>query len=138
MANHEMTRGLAHVDAMVTVSGMAKDPFVFFVKGVHGHPSERDAFLEFTRVGRELHVLPCPSLRALLSRSDAVPRRESEVRMTRCVLGALQAVWRYIGFGKIGHWIAAGLEKQEYVLAIGDPVSAEPHAHAAAQRLGVQ
>jgi hypothetical protein len=50
----------------------------------------------------------------------------------------LQAVWRYIGLRKVGDWIPAGLEKQEYVLAVGDPISAEAHAHAAAQRLGVQ
>jgi hypothetical protein len=37
-----MTGGLADVDAMVAVSGMARDPFVFFVERLHGLPGERD------------------------------------------------------------------------------------------------
>ena len=117
---------------------MAQDPFVFFVEGVHGCPGERDPLLELTRVGRQVHVLPCPSRRALLACSDGVPGRDSEVGMPRGVLGALETIWRDIGLRKVGHRIAAGLEEQEYVLAIGDPGSAEAHAHAAAQRLGVE
>src|SRR5213594_2156024 len=101
MADHEATRGLTDVDAVVTVGGMAKDPFVFFVEGVHGRPGERDPLLELTRVDRQVHVLPCPSLRALLTRSDGEPGCESEVGMARGVIGALQAVWRDIGLRKV-------------------------------------
>src|SRR5262249_51569639 len=108
------------------------------VKGVHGRPGERDSLLELTRVDRQLHVLPCSSLCALLTRLDGIPGRESEVRMPGGMLRALQAAWRYIGLRKVGHWIAAGFEEHEYVLAIGDPGSAEVHAHAPAQWVGVQ
>jgi hypothetical protein len=52
MADHQSTGSLADIDAMVTVSGMAHDPFVFFVKSVHGRPDERYPCLQFARVGR--------------------------------------------------------------------------------------
>ena len=45
MADHEVAGGLANVDAVVAVGGMAKDPFVFFVEGVHGRPCERNPSL---------------------------------------------------------------------------------------------
>ena len=83
-------------------------------------------------------MLPRPSRRALLARPDGVPGREPEVGVPGGMLGALQGVWRDVGLREVGHRIAAGFEEQENVLAIGDPGSAEPHAHAPAQRLGVQ
>jgi hypothetical protein len=46
MTDHEATGGLANVDTVVAVGGMAQDPFVFFVEGVHGRPSERDPRLQ--------------------------------------------------------------------------------------------
>src|SRR5262249_3617974 len=44
VADHEVTGGLADVDAMVTVCGMTHDSLVFFVESIHrgpgeGHPS---------------------------------------------------------------------------------------------------
>src|SRR5262249_12726272 len=79
MANHEPPRSLADVDAVVAVGGMADDPFVLFVEGVHGRPGERDACLQLARVSGQLDVLPCPSLCALLARPDRVPGREPEL-----------------------------------------------------------
>jgi hypothetical protein len=40
--------------------------------------------------------------------------------------------------GKIRDRIAARFEEQDDLLAVGDPGSAEPHAHPSAQRLDVQ
>ena len=74
---------------MVAVGGMAQDPFVFFVEGVHSRPGERDPRLQLARVDGQVHMLPCSSRRALLACSDGVPGRESEVGMPRGVLGAL-------------------------------------------------
>ena len=34
------------------------------------------------------------------------------------MFGALEAVWRDIGIRKVGYRISAGLEEQEYVLAL--------------------
>ena len=51
---------------------------------------------------------------------------------------ALQGVCRDVGLREVRHGIAPGLEEHEDVLAVGDPGSAEAHAHASAQRLGVQ
>ena len=53
------------------------------------------------------------------------------------MLGALQCIGRDVGLRKVGNGIAARLEEQEDTLAIGDPASAEAHAHAAAQRLDI-
>src|SRR5262249_7140914 len=51
MANHESTRGLSDVDAMVAVGSMAQDPFVFFIKGIHSRPRKCHPCLQFTRPG---------------------------------------------------------------------------------------
>src|SRR5260370_6290726 len=79
MSDHEVTRGLADIDAVVAVGGMAHDPFVFFVEGVHGGPGERDPSLQVARVGGQLDVLPRPSRRALPGGPGRVPGREPEV-----------------------------------------------------------
>src|SRR5215831_1573176 len=50
MADHEVTGGLANVDAVVVVGGMAHDSFVFLVESVHGPPGEREVSLQFARV----------------------------------------------------------------------------------------
>src|SRR5262249_12503800 len=71
MADDEVTGSLANVDAVVAVSGMAHDSFVFFVEGVHGPPGERDACLQFACVGGQTGVLPCRSRRGVLARPEA-------------------------------------------------------------------
>jgi hypothetical protein len=76
MANHQVTRCLADIDAMVGISRMAQDTLVFFVESVHSSPGECHACLEFARVGRQANVLPRWSRRDLLlwahsSRLDA-------------------------------------------------------------------
>src|SRR5258708_10623373 len=91
MADHEVTGGLANVDAVVAVSCMAHDPFVFFIESVHGPPAERDACLQFARMGGQAGVLPPPSRRdLLLVRPDAVPGREAQIE---ALVGMLSAVW---------------------------------------------
>jgi len=137
--DHEVTRGLAYVDAVVGVSGMAHDSFVFFVESIHGPPSECDACLYFARMGGQVGVLPRPARRdVLLVRADAVPGREPEIGVLGGMLGAFQGVWRNIDLRKVGYRIAAWFEEQEDMLTIGDPDSPEAHAHAPAQRLDVQ
>jgi hypothetical protein len=89
MADHEPTGGLADVDAVIAVGGMAHDPFVFFVKGVHRRPGERDPSLQLSSVGRELDVLPCSSRRALLARSNGIPRSEPEFVVPGRMIAAL-------------------------------------------------
>jgi hypothetical protein len=49
MMDHETTGGPADIDAMVAVSGMAHDPFVFFVESVRIRPRKRDARPQFAR-----------------------------------------------------------------------------------------
>ena len=118
---------------------MAHNSFVFFVESIHGPPSERDACLQFARVGGQVGVLPRPSRRdVLLVRPDAVPGREPEIGVLGGMLGAFQGVWRNVGLREVGYRIAARFEEQEDMLAIGDPNSPEAHAHAPAQRLDVQ
>jgi hypothetical protein len=45
VAHHESARGLPYVDAVVPVGGMAQDPFVLLVKGVHCPPGKSDMVL---------------------------------------------------------------------------------------------
>jgi hypothetical protein len=136
MADHEIARGLANVDAVVGVSRVAHDSFVFLVKSIHGPPSERDACLQFTRVGGQASVLPRPSrCDVLLVRPDTVPGRGTEIGVLSGMFGAFQNMRRNVGLREIGHRIAARFEEQEDMLAIGDPDSSEAHAHAPAQRL---
>src|SRR5215469_1188832 len=51
MANHEVARRLANVDAVVTVCSMPEDPFVFFVEGVHGPPGKRNSPSQLACIG---------------------------------------------------------------------------------------
>src|SRR5258708_25349110 len=73
MADHEMTRCLADVDAVVAVGGMAHDPFVLFVECFHGGPGERNPSLQLACVRGQVDVSPCSSGRALLARLDGIP-----------------------------------------------------------------
>ena len=74
----------------------------------------------------------------MLARPDGVPGREPEIGVLGGVVGAFQSMWGDVGLRKVGNWIAARFEEEDDVLAIGDPGSAEAHAHAPVQRLGVQ
>src|SRR5262249_65711 len=103
--------GPADVDAVVAVCGMAQDPFVFFVEGIHGRPGERDPRLKLARIGGQFDVLPPPSRRALLARPDSIPGRETEVVAPWGMLGAVQGAWRDIGLWEVRHRIAAGFEE---------------------------
>src|SRR5438876_9944444 len=122
MADHEVTGGLANVDAVVGVSGMADDSFVFFVEAVHGPPGERDACLQFACMGGQAGVLPRSSLRGvLLACADAVPGREPEIGMLSGMVGAFEGAWRHVGLREVRYWIAVGFVEQDDVLAIGNP-----------------
>jgi hypothetical protein len=130
---------LANVDAVVGVSGMPQNSFIFFIEGVHGPPGERDARLQFARVGGQTGVLPGASRRdVLLVRSDAVPGREPEIGVLGRILGVFQHTRRYVCLWKVGYRIAAWFEQQENILAFGDPTFSEAHTHAPAQSLDVQ
>ena len=54
------------------------------------------------------------------------------------MLGAFQDVSRNVRLREVGYRIAARLEEQQDVLAIGNPDSSEAHAHAPTQRLDIQ
>src|SRR4029077_3300099 len=58
MADQEVAGRLADVDAVVAVSSMAYDPFVFLIEGIHRRPCERDPSLQLTRVRGQIDVLP--------------------------------------------------------------------------------
>src|SRR5262245_38624880 len=92
MADHEVTGGLANVDAVVAVSGMPHDPFVFFVERVHSLPGERDPSLQFARVGRERGVLPRPSRCYVLACPDRIPGRGPEIGVLDGAVGAFEGV----------------------------------------------
>jgi hypothetical protein len=117
---------------------MAQDPFVFFIEGAHGPPSERDPRPQLVCVGRQVDVLPRCSRGALLARFDRVPGRRPEVRMPGGVLVEFQNFRGDVSLSEVGYGIPTWLEEQEDVLTIRDPGSAESYAHAPSQRLDVQ
>src|SRR5262249_34525665 len=88
VTDHELTGGLADVDAVVAVRGMPHNSFVFFVECVHGRPGEGHPSLQFAGVIRQADMLPRSSRRALLARSNDIPRGESEFAVLGRVLGA--------------------------------------------------
>src|SRR5262244_580999 len=138
MADEEMTGCLADVDAMVAVGGMAGNPFVLFVEGIHGVPSERNPSLQSACVRGQVDVSPRSPGRALLACLNGIPGSGPKIEVPRGVVGRLQSVWRDVRSWKVGHRIAARLKEQEDVLAIGNPVPTETHAHSPTQRLNVQ
>ena len=89
MANHQPSRGLSDVDAVVTVSGMTHDPLIFFVKSLHRRPGERYSCLQLIRVYGQVNVLPRPARSTLLVCPDGIPGCESEVGVPRGMLTAL-------------------------------------------------
>ena len=128
---------MANVDAMITVSGMPKDSLVFLVEGIHGPPSECNVRFQFTRVRRQISVLPSPSRGdGLGARPDAVPGRGPKVGVLSRMFRPLQDVWRNVGLGEVRHRIAARFEEQDDVLTVRDPASPEPHAHPPPQPFG--
>src|SRR6266849_5152679 len=125
MSNHEIARGLANVDAVIAVGGMAHDSLVLFVEGVHGRPCERNPSLQLLCVGGQAGVLPCPSRRTLVARTHGVPGSEAEVAVLRGMAGEFQSAWSDVGFLEVGHGVVARFEEQDDVFGIGDPSSAE-------------
>src|SRR5215510_4948589 len=83
-------------------------------------------------------MLPGSSIHAVLACANGVPRREPEVGMMRCMATALKSVGRDVALREIGHRIASWLEEHKGMLAIGNPASAETHAHPPTQRLDIQ
>src|SRR5262245_37400629 len=138
MEDYELTGCPADVDAVVAVGGMAQDPFVLFVERIHGVPGECNACLQLARVRGQVDVSPCSSGRAVLACLDGIPGCEPKIGMVARMFGPLENVWRYVSLREVGHRIAAGLEEQEDILAIGDPGPPETHAHPPTQRLNVQ
>src|SRR5438132_12634000 len=59
VADDQSTGRLADINAMVAVGGMAHDPFVVFLEGIHGRPSKCDSRSQAGSIARELPALPC-------------------------------------------------------------------------------
>src|SRR5262245_39777619 len=83
-------------------------------------------------------MLPGASRRAVIADTNQVPGGEPEFGMLCGEFGTLQGARHDLTLREIGHGIATGLEKHDGVLAIGNPVSTEAHAHSPAQWLDVQ
>jgi hypothetical protein len=128
---------LADVNAVIAVGGMAHDPFILFEERIHGRPGEGDLPFQHVRVDRQIGVLPRRSLYATFATPHRIPACRPEIAVPSGMLNRLQDIWTYVRFRKISHWISVGLEKQNDLLAIGDPRSAETYPHASTQRFRV-
>jgi hypothetical protein len=116
---------------------MAHDPFILFEERIHGRPGEGDPSFQHVRVNRQIGVLPRRSLYATLAPAHCIPACRPEIAVPSGVLNELQDIRTYVRFRKISHRISLGFEKHNDVFAIGDPRSAETHAHASTQRFCV-
>ncbi len=127
LADDEVARGPPDVVAVIGVGGVPDDALVLFVERVHRPPGERDPALEDRGVGGEIDVLPRGALGDRATGPDDEPRGGPEVAVPGVVAHHLERAGREIGEGEVGHRIAAGLVEQHDVLAVGDPLPAEPH-----------
>jgi hypothetical protein len=134
----EVPAGLPDVDPVIHVGGVADDPLVFLVEGVHRPPRERDPPLQLAGVSGQVGVLPGRPLLARLAGPDREPGGRAEVLVPGRVLGGLEHAVGDVAEREVGHRVATGLVQQHDVFAIGDPRVREPDPHAPAQRLGVE
>jgi len=107
--NGQLTARLPDINAVVRVGGMADDPLVFFVEGLHRPPRERHPALQFAGVIGQLGVLPGGARLGVLAGPDGVPGRRPEVRVPGGMPAGLE---RAVGDGRpreIRHRVAAGL-----------------------------
>src|SRR5258708_21276613 len=111
MADHEMTRCLADVDAVVAVGGMAHDPFVLFVEGFHGVPGERNPSLQLACVRGQVDVSPCSWGRGLLARLCGIPGCEPKIGMVVPMLGFLKMICRSVRLLARVTWIPNRLQR---------------------------
>jgi len=138
VTDNEVAAGLADVDAVVGIGGVADDPLVLLVEGVHGPPRERHPPLQFAGVAGQVGVLPCHARPAVLAGADGVPGGKAEVTVPGGVLAGLQHAIGDIRDREVGHRVTARLVQQHDVFAVGDPCPTEPDPHATAQWLGEQ
>ncbi|MFM0694639.1 hypothetical protein PQQ64_20400 [Paraburkholderia graminis] len=138
MTYDQLPRSLPDIDAVVWIGRMADDPLVLFVERIHRSPGERNASLKFARVVRQSRVLPCGALCNPLASAHREPGARPEVGVLACTLRWFQGVRHDVGFPKIGHGISARFKQKHYVFSIGDPGTAEVHAHSPPHRFDVQ
>jgi hypothetical protein len=136
--NGQVPARLPDIYAVVGIGGMADDPLVFFVEGLHRPPRERHPALQFAGIVGQFGVLPGGARLAVLAGLDGVPGGRSEVGVPGSVPGRLERAVCDGGKREVGHRITPGFVQQHDVLAVGDPGAAEPDPHASAQRLGEQ
>jgi hypothetical protein len=86
----------------------------------------------------QVDVLPGPACRVLVACAYHVPPGGPEITMFAGVLARLERGDGYVVSGEVSDGIASRLVQEYDVLAVGDPLSTESHAHAATQRLGEQ
>jgi hypothetical protein len=130
--------GPADVDPVVRVGGVADDPVIFLVEGVHRPPAERDPFLQLARVVGQFGVLPGRPVLAPLPGPDGVPGGRPEVPVLGGVHGGRQHVGKYVAEGEVGDRVVTWLVQQHDVLAVGNPGVTEPDPHPPPERFGEQ
>jgi hypothetical protein len=114
MANYEATRGLADIDTMVAVCGMAQNSFVFDIESIHSCPRECDSTSQFAGIGRQLNVLPCASFRSLLTRVRHPVRDGLADFVRRIFLDEMDSLDRHLGLcGPVADGIEIGAIAEE-------------------------
>ena len=97
----ELARGLPDVDPVIGVGGVAEDPLVFLVEGVHRMPGERDRSRRIRRNAGSCRVFP----RAARTSRDTVTLTAyqavaPELAMLGHAIGRHQDLGRDVALGK--------------------------------------
>ena len=131
-----MARGLANIDAVVRVGGVADNAFVLLVEGVHRSPGKRDPVAQHAGMVGQGGVLPGRVVGVRVSDPCAEPRGIAEVAVLGLPTLAGEDTRADVGGREICDRVAAGFVEEDDILAVGDPLAGELHAHPSAQRLG--
>ena len=139
VAHHQVPGGRADVVAVVRVGGVPDDALVLLVERVHRPPRERDPVVAARprAPGRST----CSQAARGASRAppctvNHVVAPRSRWAVTRSV--ALECARGHVAAREVGDRVAAGLVQEHDVLAVGDPLAAEPYPHPPPRRLREQ
>ena len=133
-ADDEVAGARADIDAVVVVSGVPEDAFVFFVEAVHRPPCERDVPGEHRCVPGQVYKGPGCPFGAVAGAGDGGPPSRAEV----AVGGDAACGYEYTLFDvldrHIGDRVVPWFVKQDHLFAVGYPRAVKADSHAAPSR----
>jgi hypothetical protein len=121
---------------VIRISGVAKDPLVLLVEGIHRVPGERHAVAEELGEPREVRVLPRSPWSLTVAEAHGVPSPGRKVAMVRLPPTPMQDLGKDVVLREAGDRVTTRLVEQNDLVALRDPRSAKAHAHSAPEWFG--